>query len=70
MAGLDPAITTRTELAKSAIPVSEHPMAMAGTSPIGAKIGRRSTLFRHGRRSPGHQLWRTAASDGRDFARP
>ena len=32
MAGLVPAITTRTELAKGAIPVSKHPTEMAGTS--------------------------------------
>ncbi len=33
MAGLVPAIPTRTELAKDAIPVSKHPMETAGTSP-------------------------------------
>jgi hypothetical protein len=30
MAGLDPAILTRTELAKDAIPVSNNPIGMAG----------------------------------------
>jgi hypothetical protein len=33
MAGLVPAIPTRTGLAKDAIPLSKHPMPMAGTSP-------------------------------------
>jgi len=33
MAGLVPAIATRMELAKGAIPVSNHPMEMAGSSP-------------------------------------
>ena len=33
MAGHVPAIPTRTELAKDAIPVSKHPMETAVTSP-------------------------------------
>jgi hypothetical protein len=32
MAGRDPAISTRTELAKEAIPVGKHPADMAGSS--------------------------------------
>ena len=35
MAGLVPAISTRTELPKDAIPVSKHPMEIAGLSPAG-----------------------------------
>ena len=32
MAGLDPAILTRTHLAKNAIPISKHPIEMAWSS--------------------------------------
>src|SRR5580692_8051416 len=35
LVGLVPAISTRTELAKDAIPVSKHPMEIAGSSPAG-----------------------------------
>jgi hypothetical protein len=33
MAGLVPAILTRTHLAKDAIPISKHPIEMAGSNP-------------------------------------
>jgi hypothetical protein len=33
MAGLDPTILTRTYLAKDAIPISKHPIEMAGSNP-------------------------------------
>jgi hypothetical protein len=32
--GLDPAISTRSDFAKDAIPLSKHPMEMAGSSQV------------------------------------
>jgi hypothetical protein len=42
MAELVPAISTRTELAKDAIPLSKHPMEVAGPSPAMTGLARRS----------------------------
>ena len=49
MAGLVPAITTRMELAKGAIPVSKHPTEKAGTSPAMTGFAARAVRQQQGR---------------------
>src|SRR5580698_2307450 len=50
MAGRVPAIPTRTEFAKDAIPVSKHPMAIAGSSPAMTGLPAREVRQQQGRR--------------------
>ena len=40
MAGLDPAIGYPHQIANDAIPVSNHPMEMTGSSPVMTMLGR------------------------------
>ena len=56
MAGLDPGLdpgfdpaTTRTKLAKDAIPVCKHPMEMAGSSPAMTGLAAGAVRQRQGR---------------------
>jgi hypothetical protein len=39
LVGLDPAIRAHIGIAKDAIPVSKHPLAMAGSSPTPIEVG-------------------------------
>jgi hypothetical protein len=48
MAKLDPAILTRTHLAKDAILVSEHPREMGGSSPVVTGLAARAVRQQQG----------------------
>jgi hypothetical protein len=48
MAGRVPAISTRAELTKDAVPVSQHSMEMAGSSPAMTRLAAHAVRQQHG----------------------